>query len=87
MAESFLTILFTDLVGSASLFDRHGDEAADAIAMSRFPARESEAVIEAIISVPLPFVKRWSLRQASAEARVASSPVGMNRRARLHPRE
>jgi DNA-binding NarL/FixJ family response regulator/class 3 adenylate cyclase len=36
MAESFLTILFTDLVGSASLFERHGDEAANAIRREHF---------------------------------------------------
>jgi DNA-binding NarL/FixJ family response regulator/class 3 adenylate cyclase len=32
----FVTILFTDLVGSAMLFDRHGDEAADAIRREHF---------------------------------------------------
>ena len=36
MGESFLTILFTDLVGSASLFERHGDEAANAIRREHF---------------------------------------------------
>src|SRR5215204_5218237 len=36
MAESFVTILFTDLVGSASLFERHGDEAADAVRRRHF---------------------------------------------------
>ena len=36
MDESFVTILFTDLVGSASLFERHGDEAADAIRREHF---------------------------------------------------
>jgi DNA-binding NarL/FixJ family response regulator/class 3 adenylate cyclase len=38
MAESFVTILFTDLVGSASLFERHGDEAADAVRREHFEA-------------------------------------------------
>src|SRR5271154_6708085 len=33
---SFLTILFTDLVGSTALFDRHGDEAADALRREHF---------------------------------------------------
>jgi DNA-binding NarL/FixJ family response regulator/class 3 adenylate cyclase len=36
MDESFVTILFTDLVGSASLFERHGDEAADALRRDHF---------------------------------------------------
>ena len=36
MGEPFVTILFTDLVGSASLFERHGDEAADAIRREHF---------------------------------------------------
>ena len=36
MDESFVTILFTDLVGSASLFERHGDEAADAVRREHF---------------------------------------------------
>ena len=31
MSERFVTILFADLVGSAALFARHGDEAADAL--------------------------------------------------------
>jgi DNA-binding NarL/FixJ family response regulator/class 3 adenylate cyclase len=31
MSEQFVTILFADLVGSAALFARHGDEAADAL--------------------------------------------------------
>jgi DNA-binding NarL/FixJ family response regulator/class 3 adenylate cyclase len=38
MAESFVTILFCDLVGSASLFARRGDEAADAVRRSHFSA-------------------------------------------------
>jgi len=33
---SFLTILFTDIVGSAALFDRRGDEAADALRRVHF---------------------------------------------------
>jgi DNA-binding NarL/FixJ family response regulator/class 3 adenylate cyclase len=41
---SFLTILFTDLVGSTSLFARRGDDAADAI------RREHFAVLRAAIS-------------------------------------
>jgi DNA-binding NarL/FixJ family response regulator/class 3 adenylate cyclase len=36
MGEHFVTILFTDLVGSASLFEQHGDEAADAIRRAHF---------------------------------------------------
>jgi DNA-binding NarL/FixJ family response regulator/class 3 adenylate cyclase len=36
MQTSFVTILFTDLVGSAALFDRHGDEAADALRQAHF---------------------------------------------------
>jgi DNA-binding NarL/FixJ family response regulator/class 3 adenylate cyclase len=36
MEGSFVTILFTDLVGSASLFDRQGDEAAEAIRREHF---------------------------------------------------
>jgi DNA-binding NarL/FixJ family response regulator/class 3 adenylate cyclase len=36
--EHFATILFTELVGLASLFDRRGDEAADAIRRQRFAA-------------------------------------------------
>ncbi len=36
MSTSFVTILFTDLVGSAALFDRHGDEAADALRQAHF---------------------------------------------------
>ena len=36
MGESFVTILFTDLVGSTSLFERHGDEAADALRREHF---------------------------------------------------
>jgi DNA-binding NarL/FixJ family response regulator/class 3 adenylate cyclase len=34
--ESFVTILFTDLVGSASLFARQGDELADAVRREHF---------------------------------------------------
>jgi DNA-binding NarL/FixJ family response regulator/class 3 adenylate cyclase len=44
VAGSFLTILFTDLVGSSSLFERRGDDAADAI------RREHFAVLRAAIS-------------------------------------
>jgi DNA-binding NarL/FixJ family response regulator/class 3 adenylate cyclase len=33
---SFVTILFTDLIGSTALFDRHGDDAADAIRREHF---------------------------------------------------
>jgi DNA-binding NarL/FixJ family response regulator/class 3 adenylate cyclase len=36
MEGSFVTILFTDLVGSTSLFDRQGDEAADALRREHF---------------------------------------------------
>src|SRR3954451_25277640 len=36
MEEGFVTILFTDLVGSSALFDRRGDEAADAIRREHF---------------------------------------------------
>ncbi|HET8820247.1 MAG TPA: response regulator, partial [Thermoleophilaceae bacterium] len=36
MAEPFVTILFTDLVGSASLFERRGDDAADALRREHF---------------------------------------------------
>jgi class 3 adenylate cyclase len=39
------TILFTDLVGSAALFDRWGDEAADAVRRGHF-ARLRRAVAE-----------------------------------------
>jgi DNA-binding NarL/FixJ family response regulator/class 3 adenylate cyclase len=38
MAGEFVTILFTDLVGSASLFDRSGDEEADALRREHFAA-------------------------------------------------
>jgi DNA-binding NarL/FixJ family response regulator/class 3 adenylate cyclase len=38
MGEPFVTVLFTDLVGSASLFERHGDEAADAVRRAHFDA-------------------------------------------------
>lgn len=36
MQASFVTILFTDLVGSAALFDRHGDDDADALRREHF---------------------------------------------------
>jgi DNA-binding NarL/FixJ family response regulator/class 3 adenylate cyclase len=36
MDNPFVTILFTDLVGSAALFDRHGDEAADTLRREHF---------------------------------------------------
>src|SRR5271167_776048 len=42
---SFLTILFTDLVGSTALFDRHGDEAADALRREHFASLRT-AVVE-----------------------------------------
>jgi DNA-binding NarL/FixJ family response regulator/class 3 adenylate cyclase len=38
MEPEFVTILFTDLVGSASLFDRVGDERADALRRGHFEA-------------------------------------------------
>jgi DNA-binding NarL/FixJ family response regulator/class 3 adenylate cyclase len=38
MEGAFVTILFTDLVGSTSLFDRQGDEAADAMRREHFAA-------------------------------------------------
>jgi DNA-binding NarL/FixJ family response regulator len=38
MEGSFVTILFTDLVGSAALFDRQGDEAAEAVRREHFAA-------------------------------------------------
>jgi DNA-binding NarL/FixJ family response regulator/class 3 adenylate cyclase len=38
MDESFVTILFTDLVGSTSLFDRQGDEAANDLRRRHFAA-------------------------------------------------
>lgn len=38
MEGSFVTILFTDLVGSTSLFDRQGDESADALRREHFAA-------------------------------------------------
>ena len=38
MEEHFATILFTDLVGSTALFDRRGDEAADAVRREYFAA-------------------------------------------------
>src|SRR3954447_13241160 len=38
MQPEFVTILFTDLVGSASLFDRVGDERADALRRGHFEA-------------------------------------------------
>ena len=36
MEASFVTILFSELVGSASLFEREGDEAADAVRRAHF---------------------------------------------------
>jgi adenylate cyclase len=36
MEQSFVTILFTDLVGSASLFSSRGDDAADAVRREHF---------------------------------------------------
>jgi DNA-binding NarL/FixJ family response regulator/class 3 adenylate cyclase len=36
MEASFVTILFTDLIGSAALFDRRGDDAADALRREHF---------------------------------------------------
>ena len=36
MQASFVTILFTDLIGSAALFDRHGDDDADALRREHF---------------------------------------------------
>jgi DNA-binding NarL/FixJ family response regulator/class 3 adenylate cyclase len=39
--EPFATILFTDIVGSASLFERQGDEAADAVRREHFAALRS----------------------------------------------
>jgi DNA-binding NarL/FixJ family response regulator/class 3 adenylate cyclase len=42
MAEpGFVTILFTDLVGSAAMFERRGDEAADAMRREHFEALRS----------------------------------------------
>jgi DNA-binding NarL/FixJ family response regulator/class 3 adenylate cyclase len=38
MDGPFVTILFTDMANSASLFDRHGDEAADAARRTHFTA-------------------------------------------------
>jgi DNA-binding NarL/FixJ family response regulator/class 3 adenylate cyclase len=38
MEGSFVTILFTDLVGSAALFDRQGDEAAEVVRREHFAA-------------------------------------------------
>ena len=45
METSFLTILFTDLVGSTALFDRHGDEAADELRREHFASLRT-AVVE-----------------------------------------
>ena len=39
--EHFVTIMFTDAVGSTSLFDRAGDEAADAVRREHFAALRS----------------------------------------------
>ena len=36
MQASFVAILFTDLVGAAALFERHGDDAADALRRGHF---------------------------------------------------
>jgi DNA-binding NarL/FixJ family response regulator/class 3 adenylate cyclase len=41
MAGEFVTILFTDLVGSASLFDKAGDEQADALRREHFTVLRS----------------------------------------------
>jgi DNA-binding NarL/FixJ family response regulator/class 3 adenylate cyclase len=41
MDESFVTIMFTDLVGSTALFDRQSDEAANALRSSHFAALRS----------------------------------------------
>ncbi len=38
MEQSFVTIMFTDLVGSTALFERHGDEAADVLRRDHFAA-------------------------------------------------
>jgi DNA-binding NarL/FixJ family response regulator/class 3 adenylate cyclase len=38
VSEQFVTILFADLVGSAALFARHGDEAADALRRAHLDA-------------------------------------------------
>jgi DNA-binding NarL/FixJ family response regulator len=38
MEQPFVTILFTDLVGSAAMFDRHGGESADALRREHFAA-------------------------------------------------
>src|SRR4051794_24504883 len=38
MDEPFVTILFTDLVGSSGLFERRGDDAADALRREHFGA-------------------------------------------------
>ena len=43
VSSPFVTILFTDLVGSTSLFDRTGDEAADAVRRKHF-AQLREAI-------------------------------------------
>src|SRR5919204_905923 len=43
MTGSFVTILFTDLVGSTSLFSRHGDEAADTLRREHFAAMRTAA--------------------------------------------
>ena len=37
--ETFVTILFTDLVGSTSLFERDGDDAADVVRHEHFTAQ------------------------------------------------
>src|SRR4051812_18673743 len=38
MDASFVTVLFTDLVGSTAMFDRRGDDAADALRREHFAA-------------------------------------------------
>ena len=43
MSGAFVTILFTDLVGSTSLFSRHGDEAADTLRREHFGALRAAA--------------------------------------------
>src|SRR5277367_1485538 len=42
---SFLTILFTDLVGSTAMFDRYGDEAADALRREHFASLRTAVVV------------------------------------------
>jgi DNA-binding NarL/FixJ family response regulator len=40
MSGPFVTILFTDFVGSSSMFDRHGDEAADGLRREHYAVGE-----------------------------------------------